>query len=74
MAVLYEFEKENGERIERFFPAGECPDEITCEDGMKAKRVLSSPNIVWGKGTLPSSVALKRNADMIKIVKMKDFI
>lgn len=66
MAVLYSFEKEDGKRIEKFFPIGECPDEIICEDGMKAKRVLSSPNISWGKGFLPSSVASKRKKDMIK--------
>lgn len=66
MAVLYGFEREDGKRIEKFFPIGECPDEIVCEDGVKAKRILSSPSISWGRGSLPASVASQRKRDMIK--------
>ena len=57
MAVLYGFEREDGKRIEKFFPMGKCPDEIICEDGIKAKRVFSTPNVSYGRGHLPASVA-----------------
>ena len=66
MAVLYGFEREDGKRIEKFFPMGECPNEIICEDGVKAKRVFSTPNFSYGRGTLPATVAEKRNKDMKK--------
>lgn len=45
---------------------GECPDEITCDDGEKAKRAFHAPSISWGKGYLPEAVADKRNRDMKK--------
>jgi len=64
--VLYSFKKEDGTEIELFYPMGECPEEVICDDGTKAKRHFQSPNIKWGKGYLPPSVADKRNRDMKK--------
>lgn len=66
MAVLYGFEREDGKRVEKFFPMGECPNEIICEDGIKATRIFSTPNFSYGRGSLPASVAEKRNRDMKK--------
>ena len=70
--TIYLFKKEDGTQIEKFFPIGKCPDEIICEDGVKAHRVFTSPNITWGKGVLPPSASMRRKKDMIKRNKDAD--
>lgn len=66
--VLYSFKREdNGEWVQQFHPMGECPQEIICEDGVKAKRGYEgAPAVKWGKGFLPVGEALKRKKDMTK--------
>lgn len=65
--ILYGFQVEQtGEHISKFFPMGECPDQIITEDGKVAKRKLSCPSITWGRGSLPSNIAQKRREQMTK--------
>lgn len=78
--MFYEFQKEDGEIITRQFRMGECPWEIVCEDGQKAKRIYSIPNISV-KGSRSSSEKAsderKRRAEVLheaKEVGMENFI
>ena len=64
--ALYAFQKDDGTVVEQFFPMGECPKEITCQDGKKAYRMYGCPNVNYGRGFLPTSVAEKRNKEMRK--------
>lgn len=70
--ALYAFQKDDGTIIEQFFSMGKCPKEIICQDGSKAYRVYGCPNVNYGKGFLPTSVAEKRNRDMNKRQKEAD--
>ncbi len=56
MAARYDFEREDGEIIEMLFPFGKCPQEITCPDGVKARRLYAAPGIGWKAGQEPPSV------------------
>lgn len=61
MAALYEFEREDGTWVERFYPFGQCPKEIICEDGVKAfHRHRTAPAISWKAGSEPSSLLRKQ--------------
>lgn len=62
--ALYEFQKDDGEVIELSFKMGECPKEVICDDGQKAVRIYSCPNIglFSPNGQCNNSSAL--NADM----------
>lgn len=64
---IYEFEREDGEIVEKLFPISNIPDEIICSDGVKATRKLypSSFGVVW-KGALPYGQVLKRKEQMTK--------
>lgn len=64
--VLYAFQKDDGSVVEQFFPVGECPKEITCQDGTKAYRIYGCANVTYKGGFLPTSVAQKRNKQMRK--------
>jgi hypothetical protein len=66
MAVLYGFQTEDGEQISEFFPMGQCPDEITLEDGRIAKRVYSCNIGMFSKKGSVGGNAAKLNAEMTK--------
>ena len=63
--ALYSFQTDDGEEVERRFPMGECPKEITLDDGRIAKRVFGVPNVsMFGGGHASGDGAAKLNADM----------
>lgn len=63
--ILYAFEiQDTDEKVEKFFPMGECPNEIELQDGRKAVRRLGCPNITFGNGVLPLSQADRRRKMM----------
>lgn len=63
--ALYSFWTDDGEEIEHRFPMGECPKEITLDDGRIAKRVFGIPNVsMFGGGHASGDGAIKLNADM----------
>ncbi len=63
--ALYSFQTEDGEEVERRFPMGECPKEITLDDGRIAKRVFGVPNVsMFGAGHASGDGAARLNADM----------
>lgn len=66
MDVLYAFQTEQGEIVNQFFPMGQCPNEITLEDGRKAKRVYLSNVSMFSKEGSSGSNASKLNAEMRK--------
>lgn len=63
--ALYAFQTDDGEEIERRFPMGECPKEITLDDGRIAKRVFSVPSLsMFSDGHASGDGAARLNADM----------
>ena len=44
--MRYEFETPNGMVVEKDFPMGQCPKEITMEDGTVAQRIWSLPAFI----------------------------
>ena len=63
--VLYSFQTDDGDEVERTFPMGECPKEITLDDGRIAKRVFGIPNVsMFSGGHVSGDGATKLNADM----------
>ena len=63
--ALYSFQTDDGDEVERTFPMGECPKEITLDDGRIAKRVFGIPNVsMFGGGHASGDGATKLNADM----------
>ena len=63
--ALYSFQTDDGDEVERTFPMGECPKEITLDDGRIAKRVFGIPNVsMFGGGHVSGDGAIKLNADM----------
>lgn len=66
MAVLYSFETEDGEQLSKFFPMGECPNEITLEDGRIAKRTYHCNVGFFSKKGSSGSNAAKLNAEMTR--------
>ena len=65
--VSYSFETDDGEEVERQFPMGKCPEEITLDDGRTARRVFKSPNIsLFSNGHVSGASAARLNADMKK--------
>jgi hypothetical protein len=63
--ALYSFQTDDGEEVERRFPMGECPKEITLDDGRIAKRVFGVPYVsMFGGGHASGDGATKLNADM----------
>lgn len=63
--MIYGFRTEDGEEVERNFPMGECPKEITLDDGRIAKRVFGAPHVsLFGGGHVSGDAARKLNADM----------
>ena len=63
--ALYSFQTDDGDEVERTFPMGECPKEITLDDGRIAKRVFGIPNVsMFGGGHVSGDGATKLNADM----------
>ena len=62
--ALYEFQKEDGTTIELSFKMGECPSETICDDGQRATRVFSVPNIGMFSPNGQCNNADALNADM----------
>ena len=63
--ALYSFRTDDGEEVERMFPMGECPKEMTLDDGRIARRVFGVPNVsMFGGGHASSDGAARLNADM----------
>ena len=63
--MIYAFRTDDGEEVERKFPMGECPKEITLDDGRIAKRIFSMPHVsMFGAGHASGDGARKLNADM----------
>ena len=63
--ALYSFQTDDGDEVERTFPMGECPKEITLDDGRIAKSVFGIPNVsMFGGGHVSGDGAIKLNADM----------
>lgn len=63
--ALYSFQTDDGDEVERTFPMGECPKEITLDDGRIAKRVFGAPYVsMFGGGHASGDGATKLNADM----------
>lgn len=62
--VLYQFKRDDGILVEKWYPIGECPKEIVCDDGRPARRVLFAPSVTWKGGYLPPSAAQARNTMM----------
>lgn len=64
---IYEFQKKDGTIVEGIFSIKKIPEEIVCEDGEIAKRILPTtpPGIVWhctpGMGEI-----IKRKENMTK--------
>lgn len=63
--AVYSFRTEDGEEFDRMYPMGECPKEITLDDGRVAKRVFKMPNVgIFGGGHASGDAAARLNADM----------
>lgn len=63
--ILYSFMTDDGEEVERRFPMGECPKEITLDDGRTARRVFGTPHVgLFGGGHASGDAARRLNADM----------
>lgn len=63
--ALYSFRTDDGEEVERMFPMGECPKEMTLDDGRIARRVFGVPNVsMFGGGHASGDGAARLNADM----------
>ena len=63
--ALYSFQTDDGDEVERTFPMGECPKEITLDDGRIAKRVFGIPNVsMFSGGHVSGDGAIKLNTDM----------
>lgn len=53
MLARYDFKRDDGAWIEVAFPIGKCPDTMTCDDGVKARRGWrpdSLPSVSWKDG------------------------
>ena len=49
--MRYEFKRPDGEWVEKEFPIGTCPSEITCDDGVVARRGWrTAPSVSWKPG------------------------
>ena len=60
--MLYEFKREDGEWIEMEFPIGQCPREIACSDGVKARRGWRTPpQVVWKDGQEPEATLARKS-------------
>lgn len=66
MAILYAFFTEDGEEINRFFPIGQCPNQIVLDDGRIAKRSFKSNVSMFTKQGSSGSNASKLNNEMKK--------
>lgn len=66
--AIYQFKRENDNKIvQQIFPIGTCPSEIICEDGIKAKRIISVPYVsFFDKNGSSNSNASKLNKEMKK--------
>ena len=63
--ALYSFRTDDGDEVERMFPMGACPKEISLDDGRIAKRVFGVPNVsMFGGGHASGDGAARLNADM----------
>lgn len=58
---VYCYRREDGEVVERIYPITNTPNEIVCEDGVKAVKVFNSFNIAWGRGGMPSASLKAQN-------------
>lgn len=66
--ILYSFKTEDGEVVEKRFPMGECPKEITLDDGRTAKRTFGMPYVSMydTHGHVTGDGARKLNSSMRK--------
>lgn len=62
--AIYSFVRPDGVEVEKSFPMGECPKEITCDDGVVAKRQFFAPSIKWSGGFVPPSASAQRKKEM----------
>ena len=62
--AFYDFKREDGEWTVKSFPIGQCPSEITDDDGVKAKRGWrpdSIPAVKWKEGQEPIETLRQMN-------------
>jgi predicted nucleic acid-binding Zn ribbon protein len=64
----YDFERMDGAIVERVYPMKDVPETIVCEDGVKAKRIISAGSgfIFKGDGDQWPSQQIKRNREMTR--------
>ena len=63
---LYSFRTEDGEVVERMFSMGDCPRQITLDDGRVAKKMITAPfiGVFDSNGHVSGDAARKLNEDM----------
>lgn len=66
MAILYSFQTQDGQIVERFFSMNECPNEIILDDGRVAKKNYGGKVTMFSKEGSSGSNASKLNAQMRK--------
>lgn len=66
MAILYAFQTDDGQIIEKFFSMSECPNEIVLDDGRIAKKQYGGKVSMFSKQGSSGSNASKLNAEMRK--------
>lgn len=77
--AFYEFKREdNGEIVEASFPIGKCPQQIICDDGVTARKIISASNIVIHGSSSPSKADQKKmrqeTLNIANEIGMKNFV